>query len=274
MTEKKERKTKKEKKVPSTGLKIIPIHPLTKAQALMVAEYQNDQNLFLHGVAGTGKTYMALHLALSTVMSGLAIQDKVIIVRSAVPSRDIGFLPGNVKEKAKEYEAPYLNICTDLFERGDAYSVLKQKAMVDFITTSFVRGTTMYNSVVILDEIQNFTFHEAYSVLTRVGKGCRVIASGDFWQNDLEGKKKKDIFKLMDIVKRMNSFSFIDFHVDDIVRSGFVREFIISCINYEKVHSCNSSDMNSFPEPGSTPWTPNGVATTRPHRETILQSPR
>lgn len=160
---------------------------------------------------------------------------KVIIVRSAVPSRDIGFLPGNVKEKAKEYEAPYISIITELFGRGDAWCVLKSKNLVEFMTTSYVRGITLpENSFVILDEVQNMTYDEAYSCLTRVGKNSRVIVCGDRKQSDKGGGGPKAVWKLLNITERMRSFSHVDFKEQDIVRSGFVKEFLLAVIAEEK----------------------------------------
>ena len=175
-------------------------------------------------------------------MSGLSHQNKVIIVRSAVPSRDLGFLPGNVKEKIREYETPYRSICTDLFNRGDAYDILKSKGIIEFMSTSFVRGITLYDSIVILEEVQNMSFNEIYSVLTRIGKNCRVIISGDFRQSDLE---RSGIQKFMRVIKKMKSFSFIEFGIQDIVRSDFVKELIVATIEEEKV--CRNSSMPSIP---------------------------
>jgi phosphate starvation-inducible protein PhoH and related proteins len=219
--------------VPNTSLKLVPVKPLTTAQRLTFDEFRDDQHLFLHGVAGTGKTFLALYLALEQVMSGLGVENHVVIVRSAVPSRDIGFLPGNTKDKIREFEAPYISICADLFGRGDAYSILSQKKIVEFMSTSFVRGITLNESIIIIDEIQNFTFQEASSILTRIGKNCRVIVAGDFRQSDLKPQQRDDLTKLMNIVQSMESFSFIEFGLNDIVRSGFVREFLTACIKFE-----------------------------------------
>lgn len=256
LTRKEKRKLAKTK-APNTSLKLLSIKPLTSNQRYSFAEYQADQNLFLHGVAGTGKTFIALYLALESIISGFSDQNKVVIIRSAVPSRDIGFLPGNVKEKTKEFEAPYSAICSDLFDRGDAYSVLKSKNMIEFLSTSYVRGITLRNSIVILEEIQNYSYHEAFSVLTRIGTNCRVIMAGDFRQSDLLGRQKTGFPKLISIIKSMPSFTFIEFGIEDIVRSRFVREFLVSCINYEDNHQCLNT--NSFPEKNYKTPTPNGA---------------
>ncbi len=258
----KQRRQQKEgkTKLPATSLKLLSIRPITQAQKYAFDEFRNDQHLFLHGVAGTGKTFIALYLALEQVFSGFAEQNKVMIIRSAVASRDIGFLPGSVKDKVKEFEAPYQQIVGDLFERGDAYSILKEKRIAEFLSTSFVRGTTISDTIIILDEIQNFSFHEAHTVLTRVGKNCRVIVAGDFRQSDLIGRQKAGLDKLMRVAKNMPSFSFVEFGIEDIVRSGFVKEFLISCLKYED-QEC--SNMNFSPEPKYKTTIPNGADFTQ-----------
>ncbi len=260
----KERRNQKEGKVklPATSLKLISIRPITGQQKYAFDEFRNDQNLFLHGVAGTGKTFIALYLALEQIFSGFASQNRVMIIRSAVASRDIGFLPGSVKEKTKEFEAPYAAIVGDLFERGDAYSILKEKRIAEFISTSFVRGITINDTIIILDEIQNFSFHEAHSVLTRVGKNCRVIVAGDFRQSDLFGRQKAGVDKLMRVAKNMPSFSFVEFGIADIVRSGFVKEFLISCLKDEDQECLNTSFG-----PAQT------FVTTTPHMDGSMKPP-
>lgn len=183
----------------------------------------------LHGMAGTGKTFLSLYLALEDLMEGCSEQNKIYIVRSVVPTRDMGFLPGSQKEKMKVYEAPYYAICTELFERSDAYEILKQKNAVEFMSTSFVRGITMNNCYVIVDEINNMTFHELDSVITRIGKNCRVIFCGDFRQSDLTRDQERNGLKdFMKVVDKLNDFVYIDFKESDIVRSKLVKEYIIA----------------------------------------------
>lgn len=241
-----ERRQQSQGKLPNTSLQLVPVKPLTTNQKLAFDEFYHDQHLFLHGCAGTGKTLIALYLGLNQVLSRLSEQHKVVIIRSAVPSRDIGFLPGSIKEKIKEYEAPYAALCSDLFNRGDAYSILKSKNCLEFMSTSYVRGITLNNSIIILEEIQNYLFHEAASVLTRVGKNCRVIISGDFHQSDLLGRQKRELLKLMKIVQNMRSFAFIEFGVNDILRSNFVKEFIVSTIKYEEDERCQNNSTTNY----------------------------
>ena len=160
--------------------KIKKIEPLTENQKISFEQYHNGKNLMLHGIAGTGKSFISVYLALNEIMNENKNYNKIIIVRSVVPTRDMGFLPGNSKEKTKVYEAPYYAICGELFGRGDAYEILKQKGLVDFISTSFIRGITLNNCIIIVDEIANMTLHELDSIITRVGKNCKIIFSGDF----------------------------------------------------------------------------------------------
>ena len=210
------------------NLDLKQIEPLTKNQKLSFEAYNSGKNLMLHGIAGTGKSFISLYLAFNQILSSNSQYKKVVIVRSVVPTRDMGFLPGSHKEKAKVYEAPYYAICTELFGRGDAYDILKQKNLVEFISTSFIRGITLNDSIIVVDEIANMTGHELDSIITRVGKNCRIIFSGDFRQTDFVNNKDKEGFtKFLDIIKNMKSFIFVDFQKEDIVRSSMVKDYII-----------------------------------------------
>jgi len=206
------------------------ITPLTQAQKDVFEAYDEGYHLMLHGVAGTGKTFIGLYLALSSVLE-TGEYGKVYIVRSVVPSRDMGFLPGNHKEKSKVYEVPYADICSRLFDRGDAYDLLRTKNIIEFMTTSFVRGITLDNCVLIVDEVQNMSPMELHSLMTRVGENCRVIFSGDVNQDDLTSERKKEYSGLRDflkIIEAMEEFDFIEFNVNDIVRSNLVKSYIIA----------------------------------------------
>ena len=210
------------------NMALKPVSPLTDNQRRSFEAYRSGKNLMLHGMAGTGKTFISMYLALNDVINK-ENYDNVTIVRSVVPTRDMGFLPGSQAEKSKAYEMPYFPIATDLFGRGDAYDVLKQKKLVNFITTSFIRGTTINDSVIIVDEVENMTFHEIDSVITRCGRNCRIVFCGDFRQSDLlKNDDRQGLKKFMEIVDNLHDFSYIEFGQDDIVRSGLVREYIIA----------------------------------------------
>lgn len=204
------------------------ISPLTPNQEKTFNAYNNGYNLILHGYAGTGKSYISLYLALKEILSGSPIYDKIVIVRSVVPSRDIGFLPGSIKEKIKVYEEPYKEICDELFGRGDGYDVLKMKGLIEFTTTSFLRGTTFNRAIVIVDELQNMTFPELDTVMTRMGEQSKIMFCGDFRQTDLTREAEKSGIKhFINITKKMSRFEYVEFEKQDIVRSGLVKDYII-----------------------------------------------
>jgi phosphate starvation-inducible protein PhoH len=204
------------------------IEPLTENQKLSFDSYNQGKNLMLHGIAGTGKSFISIYLALNQVLNDNSQFKKIVIVRSVVPTRDMGFLPGNNREKAKVYEAPYYAICTELFGRSDAYEYMKNKNIIDFISTSFIRGITLNDSIVIVDEIANLTGHELDSIITRIGKNCKIIFCGDFRQSDFtKDQEKNGLMDFMRIIKRMKFFEFIDFQKEDIVRSSLVKNYII-----------------------------------------------
>tara|TARA_X000000950_G_scaffold270868_1_gene351228 strand:- start:2809 stop:3468 length:660 start_codon:yes stop_codon:yes gene_type:complete len=210
--------SKKQKTIAGAGLSLHEIEPLTKNQLLA---FESQQHLVLHGVAGTGKTFISSYLAYDDMAKGM--YDRLILIRSAVPTRDIGFLPGNEKEKSAVYEAPYKDIAIELFQRGDAYEILKTKGLVHFMTTSFIRGVTLRDAVILVDECQNMSFHELDSIITRVGENCRVIFCGDFRQSDLKTNGLNDFFR---VLRSMKQFDFVDFEIKDIVRSDFVKSYI------------------------------------------------
>lgn len=213
----------------SQNFNLKKVNPLTENQRIAFEAFDDGKHLMLHGMAGTGKTFIALYKAIEALMENSGVQNKIYVVRSVVPTRDMGFLPGNQKEKMKVYEAPYYAICTELFDRSDAYEVLKQKHAIEFISTSFVRGITMNNCFVIVDEVNNMTFHELDSVITRIGKGCRVMFCGDFRQSDLTKDQEKNGLKdFMRVIDRLNDFVHVDFLEQDIVRSRLVKEYIIA----------------------------------------------
>lgn len=205
------------------------VKPLTVNQQSTFESWYQDQNLLLHGVAGTGKTYISLYLALKEVLKPDSQFNNIIIVRSTVPSRDMGFLPGKVDEKAKIYEEPYRDICDDLFGRGDGYDILKTKRMVQFTTTSFLRGMTFRDAIVIVDECQNMVMQELDTIITRMGDNSRIIFCGDFRQTDLQKEKEKaGLHAFMRVLDHTALFDRVEFGPEDIVRSGLVKAYILA----------------------------------------------
>lgn len=204
------------------------LRPLNSRQSSMIESYFTGNHIIASGSAGTGKTYLALWLALQSVFGGEP-QKQIVIVRSAVPSRDIGFLPGDEKEKLAPYEAVYRDSLADLAGRASTYDDMVEAGFIKFMPTSFLRGLTWENSVIVLDEVQNLTFEEIHTVMTRVGKGSRVIVCGDIAQNDFVNTKQESGFqKFVRVSSRMKGFDRIIFTKEDIVRSGFVKSWIIA----------------------------------------------
>ena len=216
---------KKSKTLAGSQLVLNEIEPLTQNQ---LRAFESDKNLVLHGVAGTGKTFVACYLAYDDMSKGDYRQ--FVIIRSAVPTRDMGFLPGSDKEKSAVYEEPYKDVAVELFQRGDAYQILKQKGLVHFMTTSFIRGITLNNSIIFIDECQNMTFHELDSIITRVGRDCRIIFSGDFRQDDFHNKRGEEsgLSRFLEVLQATGKFDMIDFEIKDIVRSDLVKDYIIA----------------------------------------------
>lgn len=209
---------------------LVTIEPMTESQRKVFDSYKKGYHLSLSGSAGSGKTFLAMYLALQDVLNrDIPHYKKVVIVRSAVPTRDMGFLPGDQSEKEAAYQLPYVAIANELFEDDSAFDKLSASGELQFITTSFIRGITLDNAIVIVDESQNLTFHEHDSVITRLGENSRLILCGDYYQSDFEKQRDKDgILKFLDIIGKMSKFDSIEFSWQDIVRSGLVREYIMT----------------------------------------------
>ena len=208
---------------------LLTFQPITDNQTITYDAYKNDKHLLLHGIAGTGKTFLSLYLALEDVLDPSTVYDDVFIVRSVVSTRDIGFLPGDEQEKVSIYEAPYRSICRELFGLKDSYDSLKQQNNVKFMSTSFIRGITINNAIVLVDECENLNFHELDSIITRIGKNSKIIFCGDYTQSDLTRENdKRGIINFMKILKELPEFTTVEFGINDIVRSDFLKSYIVA----------------------------------------------
>jgi predicted ribonuclease YlaK len=213
------------------------IEPLTDNQETLFSRYALEQNIVAYGAAGTGKTFITLYNALRDVLNEKTPYEKIYIVRSLVATREIGFLPGDHEDKSSLYQIPYKNMVKYMFEMPDdaafemLYGNLKTQGTISFWSTSFIRGTTLDNAIIIVDEFQNLNFHELDSIITRVGENSKIMFCGDATQSDLvKTNEKNGIIDFMRILRAMPSFDVIEFGVEDIVRSGLCKEYLIAKI--------------------------------------------
>ena len=227
-------KQRRRKKPLSAGY-LLDIEPITDNQRILFESYKANKHLIAYGAAGTGKTFVTLYNALKDVLDDHTPYERIYIVRSLVATREIGFLPGDYEDKSDIYQVPYKHMVKYMFQMpSDAdfemlYGNLKSQDTIKFWSTSFLRGTTLDHSIIIVDEFQNLNFHELDSIMTRVGENSKIMFCGDASQTDLQKTNDKNgIVDFMNILRKMPSFDIIEFGVDDIVRSGLVKEYIIA----------------------------------------------
>ena len=225
------------RKKPYNSDMMVDIQPITDNQKKAFESYKEGKNLFLYGAAGTGKTFITLYNAFKEVLDPVTPYKKVVLVRSLVSTREIGFLPGDHEDKSFLYQIPYKNMVKYMFELPTdndfemLWGNLKTQESVTFWSTSFIRGTTLDDSIVIVDESQNLNFHELDSIMTRCGENCKIMFCGDAAQTDLvKTNEKNGILDFQKIISRMPEFDLVEFGIDDIVRSGLVKSYLISKI--------------------------------------------
>jgi len=223
----KPKRNRKKAAVSGSGLELRPVTPKSANQKKFFDNYESGNSQILLGYPGTGKTFLALYKAFEELGESSSEFNKIIVTRSAVPTRDLGHLPGTAAEKLEMYELPYKMICTELFGRGDAYEVLKKHGTIEFMSTSYMRGITIDRAIIVADEIQNYTAHEADTVLTRGSDLSKIIFCGDILQRDITRNVEKDIEKfLMVITKMPEEFDIVQFGIWDIIRSGLIGNYI------------------------------------------------
>lgn len=206
------------------------ISPMTEAQKDAFDAWREGYHLMLHGIAGTGKTFLALYFALQEVWDKNTPYKKVFIIRSTVATRNQGFMPGTKAQKEAVYEEPYGPIASTIFGRGDAYQLMKQKNMIEFRSTSYLRGATFDDCIIVVDEMQNMSDGELHTIMTRVGQNCKIFFAGDIKQDDLTSARfneESGLKNFMRVISNMEEFEFIEFHAEDIVRSDLVKSYII-----------------------------------------------
>ena len=223
------------RKKPIGNTYLLDIEPITDNQKKLFDSYAEGKHLVAYGTAGTGKTFISLYNALADVLDETTPYERIYLVRSLVSTREIGFLPGDHEDKADIYQIPYKNMVKYMFQMPtDAdfemlYGNLKAQETIKFWSTSFIRGTTLDNAIVIVDEFQNLNFHELDSIITRIGENSRIVFCGDASQSDLvKTNDRNGIHDFLNILRKMPSFDIIEYGIDDIVRSGLVKEYIIS----------------------------------------------
>jgi len=223
------------RKKPLSGEYLVDIDPLTDNQKKLFDSYAEQKHLVAYGCAGTGKTFITLYNALCDVLDENSPYERIYLVRSLVATREIGFLPGTHDDKADIYQIPYKNMVKYMFQMpSDAefemlYGNLKAQETIKFWSTSFLRGTTLDNSIIIVDEFQNANFHELCSIITRVGENSKIMFCGDATQSDLiKTNEKNGVIDFMKILRTMPSIDIIEFGIDDVIRSGLVKEFLIA----------------------------------------------
>ena len=220
------RKAPQQSSLVKNNLELIPVKPLTENQSKFFEACKHYDHHMLLGSAGTGKSLLSIYKALEAVNDGRA--NKITIFRSAVATREIGFLKGSDEDKISVYSTPYVTIVNKLLHRDDAWGMLTKLGIINFESTSFQRGNTLDNQIVILDEVQNCTPHEADTIITRTGKNTQLFICGDLAQQDLTKASEKGIFKVLNVLKSIPSFSVTEFTTDDIVRSGLVKDYLIN----------------------------------------------
>ena len=227
--------SKKNKEINASSL--VAIKHITDNQKIVFDTWKKGKCQFLFGAAGTGKTFISLYLALKDVMDLKKPFNKVVLVRSLIPTREIGFLPVDEEDKAALYQVPYQNMVQFMFEApneqafNNLYDKLKGQGTLYFLSTSFLRGLTFDNSIIIVDECQNLNFHELDTIVTRIGQDSKIVFCGDFDQTDLVKQNERNgLHDFLRILEEMEEFNCTEFTIGDIVRSGFVRSYLINKI--------------------------------------------
>ena len=214
---------------------LVDIQPITENQKRLCESYSAGKNIIAYGAAGTGKTFITLYNAIKEVLNAETPYKKVYIVRSLTATRETGIVSSNHEEQSWLYQVPYQSMVKYMFqmssdqEFNNLYRNLKDQGTINFLSTSYIRGTTLDDAIVIVDEFENFNFHELDSIITRVGQNSKIHFCGDATQSDLEQTTERNgIVDFIKVTRGMPSVDIIEFVIDDIVRSGIVKEYLIA----------------------------------------------
>ena len=223
------------RKKPINSEYLVDINPITDNQKKLFDSYGEGKNIVAYGAAGTGKTFITLYNAIKDVLDEKTPYEKIYMVRSLVSTREIGFLPGDHEDKSSLYQIPYKHMVKYMFQMPSEvefemlYGNLKAQETIKFWSTSFIRGTTFDNAIIIVDEYQNLNFHELDSIITRIGQDSKIMFCGDATQSDLiKTNERNGVVDFMQILRIMPSVDIIEFGIEDIVRSGFVKEYLLA----------------------------------------------
>jgi phosphate starvation-inducible PhoH-like protein len=201
-----------------------PIKPRNETQQKMVEAFDKNDLIFATGPAGTGKTYLAVALAVKALKSGAV--KRLILCRPAVEAGErIGFLPGDMKEKLDPYMQALYDALNDMIPQKRLEALIEER-IVQIAPLAFMRGRTLGNAAVILDEAQNATISQLKMFLTRMGENSKFIITGDETQIDIADKRDSGLIHAMRILKNINKISFIRFNKTDVVRHKLVQRII------------------------------------------------
>ena len=210
----------------------VHISPNSGNQENYVSSIRNKVLTFGIGPAGTGKTYLAVALAVQKLVSGEV--EKILLVRPAVEAGEkLGFLPGDLNQKVDPYLRPLYDALYEMLGFKEA-SQLIERNVIEVVPLAFMRGRTLNNSFIILDESQNATVEQMKMFLTRFGFGSKVVVTGDITQIDLPKNILSGLVHSLDVLKSIEDVGLVEFDSKDVVRHGLVQKIVEAYGNYKK----------------------------------------
>lgn len=225
------------------------VTPKSLNQRLYVEAIESHDIVFGVGPAGTGKTYLAVALALAALQNHTV--SRIVLARPAVEAGErLGFLPGTLQEKVDPYLQPLYDALYDLSER-DKVDRLLEKNVIEVAPIAFMRGRTLNESFVILDEAQNTTPEQMKMFLTRIGFNSKAVITGDITQIDLPSGKRSGLVEAIDVVSNIAGIAFVWFNEKDVVRHALVQEIIKAYEAYNLSRALTGEGSHSQPVDGA-----------------------